>query len=76
VSVDVPADAPSGMAAHTRHAGLTRWISGQVLGDLIAASHDGAEIAGWYRPVGAILGAAPPGRRMDPSRRYVRAVVG
>lgn len=56
VSVDVPADSEAGLAAHTREVGLTRWIPGRVLADLIDASDDGAEIAGWYHQVGAMLG--------------------
>lgn len=56
VTVAVPADAEAGVAAHSRHVGVTRWIPGQVLGDLIAASDDEAEIAAWYHQVGAMLG--------------------
>lgn len=56
VTVDVAADAGAGMPAHTRHVGLTRWIPGQVLADLIHASGDPAQIAGWYHRLGATLG--------------------
>jgi len=56
VSVDVAADPQGGVPAHTRQAGLTRWIPGRVLGDLIAANDDSAEVAGWYRQVGAVIG--------------------
>ncbi|MEZ5407440.1 MAG: phosphotransferase [Acidimicrobiales bacterium] len=56
VAVDVPADAGAGVAAHTRQVGVTRWIPGQVLADLIDASRDPAEIAGWYHQLGAMLG--------------------
>lgn len=55
VTVEVPGDGAT-LPRHTRHAGLTRWIPGRVLADLIDASGDPAQIADWYRQLGAMLG--------------------